>query len=455
MGANPSGYSNWHAVCHLPTYIYSSNRLPLVYPESRLMKFNPIMTAISAIFATLGFYFLLQSPSLPGSFSTQHPSQSDSFPSPDRSQADSLPPASSSTHNPIFNATTGLNDSNPNVSPTREDVLQSARTIQLVAGGKMLYGKPLAWDSQQLVVMAKNGFMHYIPWHQQSSLSATQDHFVANSHQEMEIQLRQEFGSQFSVFRSTNFLVVQPSNNRKDWALKMQQFYGSAQTYFSIRQLPLRRPKFPLVAIVLPNRNSMLRYAQQNGDPVSGNFLAYYSIKSNRVILYDEPDSESLDIATVFHEALHQIAFNTGIHFRTATPPRWLAEGIATAFESPGMYDHLRSRERKDRINTVMLQHVKIYAKDETFASDIQSLIANDDLFEQDPTKAYALSWAIAFHHMETGPQQFMHFLKATNNRKPFDEHGHRDRLSDFSLLAQTGIQNYAEQLARFYRNEF
>src|SRR5213076_2929676 len=80
-----------------------------------------------------------------------------------------------------------------------------------------------------------------------------------------------------------------------------------------------------------------------------------YSIQSNRIVLYDltaGPDSrpaKTLDditrkigqspfnVATVVHEATHQIAFNSGLHTRQADNPLWLTEGMAMYFETPDL----------------------------------------------------------------------------------------------------------------------
>src|SRR5207253_9543744 len=43
------------------------------------------------------------------------------------------------------------------------------------------------------------------------------------------------------------------------------------------------------------------------------------------------------NIATVIHEATHQIAFNSGMHTRYADNPLWLAEGMAMYFETPDL----------------------------------------------------------------------------------------------------------------------
>ena len=55
--------------------------------------------------------------------------------------------------------------------------------------------------------------------------------------------------------------------------------------------------------------------------------------------------------ATIIHEATHQMAFNTGVHNRFAPTPVWLAEGLGTMFEAPGVWDWRNHPDRSERIN--------------------------------------------------------------------------------------------------------
>ena len=49
-----------------------------------------------------------------------------------------------------------------------------------------------------------------------------------------------------------------------------------------------------------------------------------------------QPQAEPL-VATIIHEATHQIAFNCGLQTRFADIPLWVSEGIAVYFETPDL----------------------------------------------------------------------------------------------------------------------
>ena len=48
------------------------------------------------------------------------------------------------------------------------------------------------------------------------------------------------------------------------------------------------------------------------------------------------PEAEQ-SVATIIHEATHQIAFNSGLQTRFADVPLWVSEGMAVFFETPDL----------------------------------------------------------------------------------------------------------------------
>jgi hypothetical protein len=54
---------------------------------------------------------------------------------------------------------------------------------------------------------------------------------------------------------------------------------------------------------------------------------------------------------TMIHEATHQLGYNLGLHNRTGRNPKWVVEGLATVFETPGMEKYAMDRDVKKRLN--------------------------------------------------------------------------------------------------------
>ncbi len=89
------------------------------------------------------------------------------------------------------------------------------------------------------------------------------------------------------------------------------------------------------------------------------NLMGYYFPKTNRCVLFEVGGggTASTDWSeterTIVHEAVHQLAFNTGVHERLADNPQWIVEGLATMFEERAVFDsRSASRSLVSRVNT-------------------------------------------------------------------------------------------------------
>lgn len=348
----------------------------------------------------------------------------------------------------------------PLAATTQRPDLRANQVLRVRLPEQEIVGRVLSWDDYQLALLSDRGVLHYLPWRDQLEQVTLPGRLQPLSAAQLQAELSREFGAPFVVRGSAQFVVVQPRDSTRDWARSMQQFYGNVQTYCSARHIPWREPIFPLVAIVMPSRQAMLDYAAQQGEPLTENILAYYSVNSNRVIMYDASDrrgqaadsSQALELATVFHEAFHQIAFNVGLHRRTVPPPMWVSEGMASAFETDGLADHRRSRSVRDRLNPVHCRLFQDYSRQPGFARDIAQLLANDELFRRDPDRAYALAWGMAFYWLEHAPEAWALYLQRVNQHPPFIRVSPTQRLQDFASLLPGSSDEFAARLAQFYR---
>ena len=105
----------------------------------------------------------------------------------------------------------------------------------------------------------------------------------------------------------------------------------------------LEKPEFPLVAIVFADKASYTAHASKEVGEAVATIIGYYSQQTNRVTMYDltgieaqrqpgdrqstaaqinamlaRPESERT-VATIVHEATHQLAFNCGLETHVAT----------------------------------------------------------------------------------------------------------------------------------------
>jgi hypothetical protein len=120
---------------------------------------------------------------------------------------------------------------------------------------------------------------------------------------------------------------------------------------------------------------------------------------------------ESSDVEVVSHEATHQLAGNTGLMPRSVLVPTWVAEGLATYFESP--------RDAAwSGIGAVNKQRLRSYRElqSDREHSDID-FITSDEIFsharaDEALLYGYGQSWALTHFLMEKRFPQLMKYYR-------------------------------------------
>lgn len=327
--------------------------------------------------------------------------------------------------------------------------------IRLELAGSTLEGSPLHWTSEQALLLARDGHLWNFDPGQATGLERTSSRFRGYSQADMRGRLLAEFGRRFDVTGTGHFLVVHPAGQRDVWADRFEELYRSFVHYFAVRGFRPHAPAYPLVAIVLQDREQFLLYSLKAGVRLPGTALGYYSPASNRILTYDQRsgtgDSSNwkLTATTIIHEAAHQSAFNTGIHNRFAPQPRWLVEGLGMLFEAKGVYDSRRNPRRAQRVNLDRLAAFQQLAEHRPQGS-LAELISSDRRFQQDPDAAYAEAWALSFFLVETQPEKYFQFLEKTAKRESFVAYSNPQRLKDFMDAFGRDFIMLEAQLSRF-----
>lgn len=331
-------------------------------------------------------------------------------------------------------------------------------TIQLALDGTRLEGTPVAWNQFQVLLLARNGFLFSFPPQKAEDFRQVSTRFQPWSQSEMRGQLQREFGRGFDVSGTGNYLVVHPAGQKDRWAQRFENLYRSFVHYFSVRGMRPATPDFPLVAIVLHSQREFLEYSRQSGGSVSPGVLGYYSPQTNRIMLYDVTHGQSTDenwfinAETIIHEATHQMAFNTQIHSRTASPPRWVAEGLAMLFEAPGVWDPRHHRDRNDRMNRGRLQAFRQYLPHRPGGSLPQFVSQSAAEFSSTPNASYAEAWAFTFFLSEQEPAKLMKYLAKTSGREPLKQYGQAERLQEFTDVFGRDFKMLEARFLRFIR---
>jgi len=144
-----------------------------------------------------------------------------------------------------------------------------------------------------------------------------------------------------------------------------------------------------------------------------------------------QPDAERL-VATIIHEATHQIAFNCGLHTRYADVPQWVSEGLAVFFETPD----LRSSQGWRDIGGVSPSRLAQFRRYLTTrpAESLQSLVQDDKRFRQAGTAldAYAEAWALQHYLITTRLSDYVRYLQKLSEKPVMIYDTPEERLAEF-----------------------
>lgn len=310
--------------------------------------------------------------------------------------------------------------------------------IQLDLKDETIQATPVLANEKRVIMLGRDGRMWDFDPHSASNFTQLADSFRPLRQHELRGDLLAEFGNDFDVTGTGNYLVVHPAGQKDAWASQFEQLFRSFQQYFAARGIHLQRNEFPLVAVVFPDFRSYQKYAAQDGMRVSPGLVGYYSSGTNRVALYDVTHGHhdnpmwAENMATIIHEATHQTAFNTGLHSRYAQQPKWLVEGLATMFEAPGVWDSRNHSHFRDRVNKTRMLEFLEYAKTQRPADSLAQFVATDNAYYKRPSTAYGEGWALVFYLIETRPREFAAYVRTVAARSAEEDYTSEQRIRDF-----------------------
>ena len=266
-------------------------------------------------------------------------------------------------------------------------------------------------------------------------------------------QLTREFGPGFVSYSTDRYaLCTNASEPYAHWCLGLFERLATAfRTYWSKLGFKTSDATFPLVAIVFQRQSQFAEFATKDAGPDAATAPGYFSIPNNRIVLYDltqavkgQPVRNAAEIekrleaglynvATMVHEATHQIAFNCGLHTRLADNPLWMTEGMATYFETPD----IRSKtgwNTVGKVNRPRLKRFKEFLNQRRADDSIETLVRNDArLISADTAEdAYAESWALSYFLIRKQPASYVKYLTHISAKEPLDLLTPDQRLSEF-----------------------
>lgn len=312
----------------------------------------------------------------------------------------------------------------------------------------------------------REGILWAVPSEQVVRRTRDDQPYQPMSRAELSARLTEELPG-FRLHHTANYLIAyNTSPAYAQWCGALyERLYRAFRNYWERRGFALRDPDMPLIALVFDTRDAYTKYARAELGDAAGNIVGYYSLRSNRVTMFDLTGSQARPqesgrtttsaqinrllaapgaewmVATIIHEATHQLAYNCGFHTRFADIPLWISEGLAVYFETPDLASSQGWRNvggvhpgRLDRFRRFLPKRA---------ADSLQTLVSSDDRFRQPDTAldAYAEAWSLTYFLIRKYTDQYIRYLQLMAEKPPMIYDTPEERLEAFKSVFGQDLQ--------------
>ncbi len=321
-------------------------------------------------------------------------------------------------------------------------------------------GWVLAEDEEGgLLLEGTDGQRWVIESGQVESRRTTNREFIPLTHAELAERLLSELPEGFHTHVTPHYVIcANTSRAYAQWTGSlMERLHRAFTNYWSGKGANISEPEFPLVVMVYATRQQYQAAAADELGTPETSIIGYYSLASNRVAMYDLTGTEELAatsgirrgslksinqmlsrpeagplVATVVHEATHQIAFNCGLGQRLADLPLWQVEGMAVYFEAPDLSSG-RGWQGIGKVNYPRLETFRANQSSSTRLS-LLALVADDAPLRNARTApaAYADAWALNYYLIRYQPKEYVDYVMALAEQQPLEIRTPEERITLF-----------------------
>jgi hypothetical protein len=329
-----------------------------------------------------------------------------------------------------------------------------------------------------VMLLTADGVLWPLPKEEIVSRKADDKPFVPLSAEEIAKRLTAELPAGFKIHQTQNYLICyNTSQAYAQWVGGLfERLHKAFYNYWTRRGFEMQPPQFPLVALVFDSRSSYAQHVRGELGDATGSIMGYYSLKTNRMTMYDltgveefggsgrattaarvnqilsQPGAERT-VATIVHEATHQLAFNSGLQVRYADIPMWVSEGLAIYFETPDLESKTGWRNIGG-VNRVNLVNYRKAAGGGKLVS-LEELLTGDKQF-RDPTTAataYAQAWALNYYLLKVRSEAYVKYLQAQAAQAPLVTVEPTERVKQFQEALGSDTTTIEAEFLKFMRN--
>ncbi len=329
----------------------------------------------------------------------------------------------------------------PAECPATDEITDAKLTVisaETVAGTVEITGRVLVSGVEGWLVEDRAGRLTQIPAAAVRRTEVSGSDWSPMEPAELSEVLKDSAGAGFEVTESAHFLIC------SDCSEDYNEFCGKLldrvfDEYFELMnelQIEVKRPERPLPVLIFASAGRFQSYAEALHPEVSfADTPGFYTVRDNQILLHDFTRDTSLQgqaairgklarqplqVATMVHETVHQLAFNSGLQVRFADNPVWFSEGLALFFEQTSV----RSSLLWTRPGLVNARHHPTFVTQTQSGQlpiGLQELTQDDSVFSAAETaaSAYAESWALMNWLIRREQQSFREYVRGLQELRP------------------------------------
>ncbi|MDZ4851456.1 MAG: DUF1570 domain-containing protein [Pirellulaceae bacterium] len=364
--------------------------------------------------------------------------------------------------------------------PSPSKIRKSSYQVRLKspgASGKSMNGFVVAEGLDGgCLFQENNGRLHLFVAKETESIEKTATPFEPLTSAQISAQMLAELPKGFRATSTKHYVICYNTTeayakwNGALYERLLRGFY----TYWKRLGVELHEPEFPLVAVVFENRDNYVKYAKGEDVLNAESMIGYYNLLSNRIAGYDLtgvegmiPKGKSVNtaelinhilaqrsaerlVATVVHEAVHQLSYNSGLQTRLCDNPIAISEGLAMFFESPD----LSNATGWGGIGKINGFNYDVFRKsfNSRQSNSLLKLLQDDSRFQDSSsaTAAYGESWALTYFLLKTRSKEYAAYMTELSRRPPLEPTDPKRRIADFQKFFGQDLEKLDREFVKY-----
>ena len=334
-----------------------------------------------------------------------------------------------------------------------------------------LVGKVLAKTQDgRLLLEDRTGRLHQLKPDQFSDVTEHADRFSYLPPDELAARLLKQTGAGFAIHTTEHFVICSDASElyTKYCGRLLEKVWTQFQKLFQDSPVKLQPLSLKLPVLVFREAAVFQGFArQQHPDTDFSDVPGYYSVRDNQMLIkassgdrefrtnsdvIRELKKHPRQVETIVHEAVHQLAYNTGLQVRYADNPMWLSEGLAVYFETAsGRGSLIWSRPGEpNRIHLPGFRQAAFAAG--RLRLPLPELLSSDAAFSsaEQLADAYAEGWALTLFLIRNRRAAFDQLMLRQQQRRPWRTVSGADRLAEIAEVTGRSVAEIETDLLRF-----